>query len=208
MNIGESIVINLAARYGSAFGIMAVNKAINQTIATRVENDYQIEIYADIDDAFEEIKFLYTDKTKIKPVEKSLKFGKMLENDGSGSIYAPPLMINFSREKNLIETNVSGSDDVVIENWGTKPWNIDMQGILIDIENRHYPSKKITELTRIFEHNDIIKVIGKQFLDKDIYSIFIRNISISPVEGFQDTIQFTINASSIKEVSWTLLEPN
>lgn len=208
MNVGESIVINLAARYGAAFGMMAVNNAINRATATRKENEYQIEIYEDIDEAFEEIEFLYTDNNKIKPVEKSLKFGKMLENDGNGSIYAPPLMINFSREKSLIETNVSGGDGVVVEKFSNKPWVIDIRGILIDVKNRNYPTKKISELIQLFEHNNIIKVVGTQFMEKNITNIYIRDISITPVEGFQDTIQFTLNTSSIKEVSWTLLDPD
>jgi len=210
MTIGESIVINLAERYASAFGIVAVSNAINTAVATREPNGYNIEVYEDLDMVFEDTVFLYEEyrQNQTKPIEKSLKFSGMLEGDGNGSIYAPPLMINFSREKNLIETPISGGDGIVIEKWGTKPWNIDIRGILIDFENRNYPTDKITELTKLFEHNNVIKVIGTQFLEKDIDSIYIRDISITPIEGFQDTIQFTLSASSIREVSWTLLEPN
>ncbi|WP_102981436.1 DUF6046 domain-containing protein [Chryseobacterium scophthalmum] len=210
MTVGESIVINLAERYASAFGIVAVNNAINTAVATREPNGYNIEVYEDLDTVFEDTEFIYEEfrQNQAQPIEKSLKFGSMLESDGNGSIYAPPLMINFSREKNLIETPISGGDGVVIEKWGTKPWNIDIRGILIDFENRNYPTEKIQELTKLFEYNNVIRVIGTQFLEKDIDSIYIRDISITPIEGFQDTIQFTLSASSIRAVSWTLLEPN
>lgn len=217
MTIGESIVINLADRYASAFGIVAVNNAINTAVATKEKNHYKFHVYEDLDKVFEETEFIYHELPVenllrfagiYTPIEKSLKFGAMLLNDGQGSIYAPPLMINFSREKNLIETNISGGDGVVVERWGTKPWNLDIKGILIDFENRNYPTEKIKELNKFFEHNGTIKVIGTQFEEKNIESIYIRDISITPIEGFQDTIQFTINASSIKEVSFTLLNPN
>ncbi|WP_407512856.1 DUF6046 domain-containing protein, partial [Elizabethkingia miricola] len=138
---------------------------------------------------------------------KELKFSGMLEGDTS-SVYAPPLMMNFTREKNLIETNVSGGDSVVIERWGTKPWNIDIRGILIDTETHNYPSDKIEKLCRFFDHNDIISVVGSQFDDKDIKSIYLKSVDITPVEGFADTIQFTLKASSINPVTYTLLKPN
>lgn len=210
MTIGESIVINLAQRYASAFGIVAINNAVNTAVATREENGYNIEVYENLETVFEETTFIYTEfrENRTEPIEQSLKFGAMLESDGNGSIYAPPLMINFSRDKNLIETSISGGDGIVVEKWGTKPWNIDIRGILIDVENRNYPTKKIQELNKLFEHNNIIQVVGTQFIEKGIDSIYLRNISITPVEGFQDTIQFSLSAASIKEVSFTLLEPN
>lgn len=204
MTNGESVIINLAARYAAAFGIMAINNRINQAVITREENKYNIEVYEDYNPDFEEVTMSYgSGKDAV-----SLKFAKMLEGSGEDSIYAPPLMMNFSREKNLIETEVSGGDMVVIERWGTKPWNIDIRGILIDVENRTYPTKKVDELCRFFEHNDTIEVIGKQFFEKNIVSIYLKDLSITTVEGFQDTLQFTLSASSINEVNFTLINPN
>lgn len=210
MTIGESVVINLAARYAAAFGIVAVSNAINTAVITREENKYDVDVYEDLDPAFEDVRFSYDlppdANGEIKTVY--LKFSAMLENDGNGSIYAPPLMVNFSKPKNLIETPISGGDGVVVERWGTKPWNVDIKGVLIDVENRTYPTNKIKELNDFFEQNSVIKVVGLQFSDKNIDSIYLKDISITPIEGFQDTIQFALQASSIKEVSYTLLKPN
>ncbi|AVF49368.1 hypothetical protein AL492_17750 [Elizabethkingia anophelis] len=199
MTNGESIVINLAARYAAAFGIIAISNKINQVVAIKEDNKYQVEVYEDFDDTFEEVYLEYNNK--------ELKFSGMLEGDTS-SVYAPPLMMNFTREKNLIETNVSGGDSVVIERWGTKPWNIDIRGILIDTEAHNYPSEKIKELCRLFDYNDIISVVGRQFYEKDIKSIYLKSVDVTPVEGFADTIQFTLKASSINPVTYTLLKPN
>lgn len=204
MNNGESIVINLAARYAAAFGVMAISNRINQAVVTKEENKYNVEVYEDLDMDFEEVEFEFGDPNN----PTNLKFARMLEGSGDGSIYAPPLMMNFGREKNLIETQVSGGDMMVIERWGTKPWNIEIRGVLIDVENRSYPTDKIKALCRLFEHNATILVTGTQFIEKNIKYIYIKDISITPVEGFQDTIQFTLNASSINEVSFTLINPD
>ncbi len=58
---GESIVINLAARYAAAFGIMAVSNKINQVVVTQEDNKYNIEVYEDFDPDFEEVKFSFGD---------------------------------------------------------------------------------------------------------------------------------------------------
>jgi hypothetical protein len=204
MNIGESVVLNLTARYAAAFGIMAINNRINQAVVTRSENDYDIQVYDDYDPDFEAITLIYG----IAENEVKLRFSQMLESDGNGSIYAPPMMINFSREKNLIETEVSGGDAVVVERWGTKPWNIEMRGILIDLHNRKYPTQKVEDLCRLFEVNDTLKIEGDQFVEKNISRIYLKDVSITPVEGYMDTVQFTLAASSINEVSFTLINPN
>ncbi|MGG7468680.1 DUF6046 domain-containing protein [Chryseobacterium arthrosphaerae] len=204
MTNGESIVINLAARYAAAFGIMAINNKINQAVVTLEDNKYNVEVYEDSDLDFEEVTMSYGSGDDAV----SLKFARMLEGYGSGTIYAPPLMMNFSSEKNLIETQISGSDEVVIERWGTKPWTIDIRGILIDVENHRYPSDKVNSLCRFFENNSVISVVGQQFIDKNIKSIYIKSIAITAIEGFQDTIQFTLTASSIKDVNFTLIKPN
>lgn len=204
MTNGESIVINLAARYAAAFGIMAVSNKINQAVVTREENQYNVDVYEDFDPDFEAVTMSY--RSGDQNIE--LKFAKMLESSGDGSIYAPPLMMGFSREKNLIETEVYGGDAVVIERWGTKPWQIDIRGILIDVENRRYPTDKVDALCRFFENNSVIAVTGQQFIEKNIKSIYLKSVSITAVEGYQDTLQFSLTASSINEVNFTLIKPN
>ncbi|MDB0599662.1 DUF6046 domain-containing protein [Tenacibaculum maritimum] len=198
MNNGEAIVINLAARYAAAFGAVAISKLLNKAILIKEDNKYDVEFYDDARSDAENITFEYAGE--------ELLFGEMLTGKNA-TTYAPPLMVSFSREKNLIETEASGSDNIVVERWGTKPWSIDIRGILIDVENRQYPMNKINLLSRFFEHNDIIEVVGEQFYDKDIDSIYLTAVSITPVEGFADTVQISLSAKSIKGVNYTLLNP-
>lgn len=198
MSNGKAIIVNLAARYAAAFGVVAVSKFLNAKVLYAEDNKYDVDVDDDYESETETITFKYNGQ--------ELGFGKMLTGYGE-SFYAPPLMVSFSRDKNLIETEVSGSDNLVVERWGTKPWAIDIRGIIIDVDNRQYPKDKISQLSRFFEHNNIIKVIGEQFYDKDIDSIYLTAVSITPVEGFGDTIQFSLSARSIKGVNYTLLKP-
>jgi hypothetical protein len=116
-------------------------------------------------------------------------------------------MIGFSQEKSLIETEVNDDDPVVIERWGTKPFNITIDGLLIDLDNRIYPSDEIRRLNQNWKYNGVIEVVGRQFEELDIDTIYFRSIDFTKLEGFQDTVQFSINASSIRAVNFTLMKP-
>lgn len=193
----STVVIDLASRYAAAFGIMAINKQLHTAVVERDNGNYGFEFYGGMDSDVERLVFKYA--------KQSLTFAGMLnEVDG---IFAPPLMIDFSREKQLVETEVNGSDNIIVERWGTKSWALDIRGILVDMENKVYPQRQIEQLVQFFEINDIIEVEGIQFEDKQIDSVYFKDIRITPVEGFQDTIQFSLTAASIQPVEFNVLKP-
>lgn len=193
----NSIIINLAERYAAAFGMKAGDRVLH-AIIEKDDKNYDVELYGDVDDAFEDV-------TLDLPGEQ-LKFSKMLEGAFS-NIYAPPIMIDFSREKQLIETEVSGSDNIVVERWGTRPYQVNIRGLLIDVANRNYPEQQIKRLHRLFELNQVIPVSGIQLEDKEIGSIYLKYLDIIPLVGYTDTIQFSLTASAIKEVGFTISKP-
>jgi hypothetical protein len=200
-NFIPNITIDLAARYAAAFGAMAIGRFIDKVTLTQdAEDDYQFELFPEMSDIPEYIKLEIPD---LEPLE----FSAVMHSE-RGAIFAPPLMLSISAEKTLIETEVNDDDPIVIERWGTKPWDIQMRGLLIDLENRVYPTDEIRRLTQNWKYNGVVKVVGQQFEEKDIDTIYFRSIEFSGVEGFQDTIQFNINARSIKAVNYTLLKPN
>jgi hypothetical protein len=196
-----NITIDLIARYAAAFGMMAAGKAIDKVFIDKTENkDYNFQYFPLQDGNVEYVKM-------VVPGQDPLEFSAVLHGD-RGNIFAPPLLIGFSQEKSLVETEVNDDDPIVIERWSTKPWDITINGILIDLKNRIYPTDEIRRLNKNWQYNGVIKVIGKQFEERDIDSLYFRSINFTAVEGYQDTIQFTINASSIKAVNFTLLKPN
>ncbi len=195
-----NVTIDLAARYAAAFGMLAAGKQIEKLfVEKKSDKDYTFKTYPQI---ASNVEFVKMEIPNLEP----LKFNSILYGD-QGTIFAPPLLMNFSQEKSLIETEVNDDDAVVVERWGTKPWDITINGVLIDLDNRIYPSDEIRRLNQNWKYNGVIKVVGMQFEERDIDSIFFRSINFTGVEGFQDTIQFTINASSIKSVNFSLMKP-
>jgi hypothetical protein len=197
----NNVTIDLAARYASAFGMLAIGKAVSQVfIDKKTSKDFSFQTFPLTESNVEYVKF------EIPGIDV-LEFNAVLHSE-KGSLFAPPLLMSFSQEKSLVETEVNDDDPVIVERWGTKPWELTINGLLIDLTNRVYPSDEIRRLTKTWQHNGIIKVVGTQFEEKDIDTLYFKSIDFTAVEGYQDTIQFTINASSIKAVNFSLLKPN
>lgn len=192
-------MIDLASRYAAAFGIVKASEMMSAVSVTKEDDEYQLDFFDDFNQSTEDVRLRYNGT--------ELRFFSMLFGDSS-TIFAPPLMMDFQREKDLIVTETNGDDNVVVERWGTKPWEISMRGILIDVENRQYPTEQVRKLHRLFKHNNVVEVVGMLFEEKDIDMIYFKEVSINPMEGFADTVQFSFTASSIKEVNWSLLKPN
>lgn len=196
-----NVTIDLSLRYAAAFGMLAVGKGIEKVFIDKSSKQSpSFETYPLVNSSIEYVKMEI-------PGLESLEFDAMLHGD-RGRIFAPPLLMGFSQDKSLIETEVNDDDPIVVERWGTKPWDITINGLLIDVDNRVYPSDEIRRLNQNWKYNGVVKVIGKQFEERDIDSLYFRSISFTAVEGYQDTVQFSINASSIKAVNFTLLKPN
>lgn len=195
-----NVTIDLTNRYRAAFGMMAAGKAIDKVFVDKSNpKDYSFELYPTAQDDLEYSQLQI-------PGLEALTFNSMLAVNGD-TVFAPPLLMGFSQDKSLIETEVNDDDPIIVERWGTKPWDITINGLLIDVDNRIYPSDQIRRLNKNWQYNGVVKVIGKQFEERDIDSVYFRSISFTQVEGYQDTVQFTINASSIKAVNFTLLKP-
>lgn len=191
----ETIVIDLAARYAAAFGMMAINNSLNTAVVDANENDYGLSFYPRLDNSVEQVSFKHN--------SQQITFGQMLKSVNP-NVLAPPLLMEFSREKQLVETQVNGSDNVVVERWGTKPWIIRMRGLFVDMENKTYPQNQVEELTQFFEINDIIDVEGTLFEDKRIDSIYFTSLRLEPIDGFEDTLLIELSAKSIKPVEFNV----
>lgn len=193
-------VIDLAARYAAVFGAMALQeKAYRNAVLVREDNDYKVELYPKYDSSVEVMKMEWDGQ--------SLEFNNIFMIDGNTYFAAPPMM-TFTREKNLVTTEISGSDSIVVERWGTKPWEIEITLLVIDMQNHQYPSEWIRQITKLFEYNGVIRVEGVQFEEKDIDSIYFEKVEIKPLDNFTDTLQVILTTKSIREVFYNLLKPN
>lgn len=135
---------------------------------------------------------------------KCYEFANGLLSEATTGILAPPPMLSFQRDKNIIKTAVDGSDSEVVESFGCKSWEITIEGILVDMENHQYPQTKMQEFREMFEVNNSFEVLDCDILaDLGIENIYIGKLNeLNVLMEYQDTIKYKLTAHSIKPVEF------
>ena len=199
--MSDGVIINLGERYAAAFGLLAT---AGKPDKAHIDKDYKLTFFDESDASVADVSMQFDGK--------EIAFGQIpfiaSGDNRQKKLFAPPPLVSFNRQQHHIETPINGSDAVVVERWGMKSWDIRINGLLIDVENRQYPSEYIRNLNRLFSYKGVVDVSGSQFEDKDIDSIYFKSISIQPIPGYADTVKFSLTARSINAVGFTLLNPN
>lgn len=198
--MGKRIVIDLAERFKNAFGFVTKNQSSNlgETGFTDKTGVAEADVYVQKNISFEDIT--------LSGNGYDLRFGfKGFSNkDGLGDLFAPPPMVSFRKSKNITRTEIDGSDAEVVERYGDRSWEISIQGILIDLINHEYPGQQVRTLRRLFDTPKPFEISSQIFDDIGVKSIYFEDAEFAGVQGFQDTIQFTLKARSIKPVEFFL----
>ena len=108
-------------------------------------------------------------------------------------------MVDFSRAKNVIKTNVLGANGTVKEIFGFDDWNIRIRMLCLN-DNRFKAREYADMLQDWFEIAGGINVFGSIFSKKEIYNIVIENIDIKSVTGSPDVIPIELSAVSNEPV--------
>lgn len=212
-------IVDLMARYESAWGFvsgtlageaeglvnaglfkagMAFNEA-KWKVGNRNEAKYDAAVYAPTDWTWAEIVMKYEE------TEMNFSFGSLKEN--TTGVFAPPPLMRFRRTKNITVTVIDGGNEAeVVENFGVNSWDIELNGLVVDMDEHAYPGEKVKQLAEFFEINDVIEVACPLLLDLGIKSIYFKEQNIEPVEGYPDTVKYSLVAKSIKPAVFSLIQ--
>lgn len=198
-------IVELGKRFSNAFGFVSSNgnTAAQEAGFADITTGAAV-VVKDGRSSYEEFTL------KANGIE--LKFGYTGLVDVVDNVFAPPPLVSFKRSKRIDETIVSSNNldgteanfGQVVENYGRKPIEISIKGILVDMVNHQYPSDKVKLLNDLFDYNGIWNVEGQIFRDHNIYSLYITDAEDAPVQGYMDTWSFTLEARSIKPVLYFL----
>ena len=204
--MGQISINSILARYQYSFGYVAGNVA--KVVANRAwANLVKLHQYSDEKYSFNpegDVQLYEVSGVDISDVilrnsksGKLYRFGASTGSYGADQLYlAPPLMLSFSRGKNVVKTAIDRSEIEVIEYFGLKPYTIKIQGILIDMENHNYPSELVRVISEMFEEPGTFEVTGTIFDDLGISEIFLEDgFEVSFVEGYADTVKFSVDAT-------------
>lgn len=116
-------------------------------------------------------------------------------------------VVEFSRDMNVSKTRVIGSAGTVKEIYGLDDWQVSIRGFCLDDSSRD--SQKTAEeqmqaLVLWRQVTDAVGVEGSLFRSKDIFSLVIESMDISPVQGKPHVYSFSIRAASDEPVELQL----
>lgn len=198
------MIINFAARMQSAFGISTVNVSSRLAAAgfgevVKDESGMNIAVFTiDKNSTFDEV-LLYRD-------DKEYLFAYRSISDDYTDVFATPPMLSLKRAKKLVVTPIDNSDIEVVERYGTEPWEITWRGLLIDLDNHNFPLEKMKQINSIFEVNGVWNVASEILQNIGIEAVYIRDVSLDFVEGFEDTISYQFSMRSIKPLEYQLIQ--
>jgi len=209
------IILNeILERYNSAFGYMAMKVAprLIQEGFIKPQMFLNIPVYAASESAYAQMTFENQLTSKrysfgIDELEKGVPaFPFLQKTEGAAKKFiAPPPMVSFTRGKYVVRTAIDRSNADVIENFGNKPYEINIQGILVDVEEHNYPGDLLKLLHEMFEANGTYKVEGELFNTLGIMEVFFdSNFKISFVEGYVDTVKFNVNAIAVQAAEFLI----
>lgn len=195
---------DFSGRFQNAFGFIAGNmsaKLIEQGFGEAVKDEYGLNLAVynyDSNTKFDEVTLRREDVGNFRFAYSSI-------SDDYKDIFATPPMFSMKRAKKLCITPIDNSDVEVVERYGTEPWEISWRGLLIDMENHEFPIDKLEQLSKIFDVNGIWSADSEILQAVGIDSIYIKDISIDFVEGYEDTIAYTFTIRQIKSLEYTLI---
>lgn len=212
--------VDLISRYQSAFGFVGgtltgeLEGLINRSIfkagidynearwqaesLNRGEKTLDASLYAPADWHWAEMTLTYE--------KQKMNFAISGLTSETEDVFAPPPLMRFKRTKNITVTVVDGGDEAeIVENFGVNSWDIDLNGLLVDMDEHGYPGAKVRQIARFFEINDVIDVACPLLLDMGIRSVYFKEQSFEPVEGFPDTVKYSLTAKSIKPALFSLI---
>lgn len=123
-----------------------------------------------------------------------------LERVQMGDFTLPPAtMFQFRRAKNIVKTNVLGSNGTVKEIFGFDDWIIDVRGLALDEPGRS-AQEQIKELLEWEKLADSIEVVGELFSIHGIKRVAIEDWADNIVQGKPGVRAFNFQMSSDKNL--------
>ncbi len=95
---------------------------------------------------------------------------------------------------------------MVVEDFGLGQWEINIDGLLIDLDTHQYPTAKMQMFRQMFETPDVFDVLECQVMtDLGINALyFYETHGLTVLENYSDTVKYELKAKSIQPPEFTI----
>jgi hypothetical protein len=93
-------------------------------------------------------------------------------------------LVEFSRAKRIVMTQVQGRDGSIKELVGMDDWTIAVRSVAVNYERLEYPHQYIDRVLAFLEHPGALEAISPHFNDKGIHNVVVESYRLPQVEGY------------------------
>lgn len=201
------MIYDFKSRFITAFGYFAssrLSRAVNNLgVRKDADDSYGLESFELNESDFDDVELWLDDNS-----QRYVFAFQSLDKASNQELFATPPMLTLRRAKRLVVSVIDNTDTEVVEKYGTEPWEITWQGLLIDMEQHEFPLDKLEAVNSIFEQNSIWNISSPILEKVKVSAVYIKDIEVSFVEGYEDTIAYTLSLRSIKPLDYQLLNQN
>lgn len=115
-----------------------------------------------------------------------------------------PVLMRCGQTKIITRTPITGGKGEIIESFGLQAYNINIKGLLVDMDDHKRPFDQIEKLNNLFQEDKVFNVESDELDAMGIGQIYFKSIDFTPLDGFRDTESFTLNAYAYEEVDFYL----
>lgn len=132
------------------------------------------------------------------------------DKKGNQTLFPNEPLVSFSLTKTIVETATIGKyrKGKVKEYICTEDWQISIQGLCVDFFQKDtYPAQQVQALTRLFEKNESLEVVGnKLFTLLGISNMVLKDLHFEAMQGKESVQKYSIKAVSDTDFYATLTE--
>jgi hypothetical protein len=130
----------------------------------------------------------------------------MAADDNGVRLPLPPAtMIDFSRAKRIVQTEVQGRDGSVKELIGMSDWMLRIRGVIVG-DGYDYPYREVGRLRDFFEYGGVVQVEARICETLGIREAVMTNLDLPRLEGFVNMQPFTLELMADLAVELELKE--
>lgn len=122
--------------------------------------------------------------------------GELKDVEYADFVMPPTILIDFTRAKNIVKTQVSGGIGSVKELYSFDDWQINIRGFLLDDKGGSTAKEKSNTLLNWERIAGSISIVCDLFNDRFIADMVISSLTTKQVEGRPNVVEFNISAES------------
>jgi hypothetical protein len=130
------------------------------------------------------------EELRIRPGQEPVLNGRQWD----AYTFPPTTVMKLKRSKAVVEQEVQNGGAFVVEGIHSGRYELELSGRLVSTDKFRRPETQVAALERICSLRAALEIENEFLNSRGIYELYIQSWSIDPPQGFQNTVNFSLQA--------------